>query len=321
MPRRVGLSLSLPIVLSSIAVALCAALLVGWIYVLVRNLRLSEQVVQHAWLLVAGIVSFLTIITVLVLFSVFLAREILEVRRQTSFIDSVTHELRSPLASLRLCLETLGREGLAEAQRATLRDMMLDDVERLTAFIDDILEASRLGHGQVATANNEVSLRDLIDDSIRVVKRRHRATAGEIVVDVPPEISLTTDAIALEMVLKNLIDNALKYSEAPYHIAIQARTSEDGHIHVLVTDRGLGIERRDLKRIFERFYRVPEEAVRERRGVGLGLFVVSAVVKQLGGSIHAFSEGRGKGTQLEVILPRVPRRLRGERRQDAEQNA
>ena len=137
--RRATRSISGPIILSSVSVALTATLLVGWILVIYRNQVLTQNWVGNAWLVVAGVVFFGAIDTVVILFPVFLAREILEVRRHTSFTDSVTHELRSPLASLRLCLQTLAREDLKDHQRDQLREMMLIDVERLTGFIVDIL--------------------------------------------------------------------------------------------------------------------------------------------------------------------------------------
>src|SRR5690606_17287747 len=112
MSTRSQRSISLPIALSSVAVALSIALLVGWTLLIVRNPALAHDIIANRVLLGVGIGGFFVIMTVLVLFSVFLVREIREVRRQTSFIDSVTHELKSPLSALKLCLETLGREGL-----------------------------------------------------------------------------------------------------------------------------------------------------------------------------------------------------------------
>src|SRR3970282_743259 len=157
MRRRTG-SISLPIVLGSITVALAIALLVGWTLVILQNLELTKAVVQNTWLLVAGVTSLGVIISVLVLLSVFMVRAILEVRRQTSFIDSVTHELKSPLAELRLCLDTLVRPELRDDQRETLRETMVDAGDRLSVFIDDILEASRLAHGRRGHALAEVDI-------------------------------------------------------------------------------------------------------------------------------------------------------------------
>jgi signal transduction histidine kinase len=298
-------SISGPIVYGSASVALTVALLVGWIYVILKSQELTQQAVGNLWLLVAGILSFTTIMAVLILFSVFLARGILEVRRQTTFVDSVTHELRSPLASLRLCLETLGRSELEDAQREKLRSMMLDDVERLSAFIDDILEASRLEHGSVRGHDfRHVALGPFLERCAATVRRRHHVAEDAIVLDVAPDLQLVTDPPALEVVLKNLLDNAVKYSDPPIEVKVVAAPLGDNLVRIEVIDNGVGIPGRALKRVFERFYRVDEEAVRTRRGTGLGLFVVRAIVGSLGGRLRAHSQGPGQGTCMTVDLPR-----------------
>jgi signal transduction histidine kinase len=282
---------------------LTTALLVGWILVIVRTQDFGEDWADHVWLLATGIVSFMAIIAVLVLFSIFLAREILEVHRRTTFVDSVTHELRSPLASLRLCLETLDREGLAEQQRVSLREMMREDVERLSAYIDDILEATRLEHaGKGGHTVTRVSLAALVDRCLAVVVRRHRVVPELITVDVPPDLVIATDPGALEIAVKNLLDNAIKYSDPPAQVHISA-TVKDAQLCIDVTDQGIGIPRRVLSRVFDRFYRVDDEAVRARRGTGLGLYVVQALVKGLGGRLSAQSDGPGKGTRMRICLP------------------
>jgi signal transduction histidine kinase len=240
--------------------------------------------------------------TVLTLFSVFLARQIIEIRRQTTFVDSVTHELRSPLASIRLGLDTLGREGLDVAQREQLREMMLDDVERLSGFIGDILEANRIEHGSHVRASNLVSLAELVDRCVKTVTKRHKLDPAQVKVDVDPELEFETDATALETVLKNLLDNAVKYSDSPAEVLVTAQC-RDRRLLIAVEDNGVGIPRRLLKRVFDRFYRVDEETTRARRGTGLGLFVVRALVRGLGGRLRAHSEGLGTGTRVTVELP------------------
>lgn len=311
-PRGPTRSISGPIILSSVAVALSVALLVGWILVIYRNQVLTQNWEGNAWLMITGIASFATIMTVLVLFSVFLAREIREVRRQTSFIDSVTHELRSPLASLRLCLETQAREGLLASQRQRLHDMMLDDIERLSAFVDDILESSRLAHGAEARDVAAFELASLVRRCLSTTAKRHRIERESISVELPPELVLHTDPMALEVVLRNLLDNAIKYSDPPRRVSLRARESAKGALVIEVSDNGVGIPKADLKRVFERFYRVDDEAVRSRRGTGLGLFVVASLVRGLGGRLRAFSAGPGEGTRVVVTLP--PRVLRPRRR-------
>jgi signal transduction histidine kinase len=302
-PHRTTRSISGPIILSSVAVALSGALLVGWILVIYRNQVLTQNWEGNAWLMIAGIVSFVTIMTVLVLFSVFLAREIREVRRQTSFIDSVTHELRSPLASLRLCLETQAREGLLTSQRQRLREMMLDDVERLSAFVDDILESSRLAHASEARGVEAFELAALVQRCIATTAKRHRIELDSIAVELPAGLVLHTDPMALEVILRNLLDNAVKYSDPPRRVGLRTSEGPRGALVLEVSDRGVGIPKADLKRVFDRFYRVDDEAVRSRRGTGLGLFVVASLVRGLGGRLRAFSAGPGEGTRMVVTLP------------------
>lgn len=302
----------------SVSATLTVVMLVGWIYVILKNQELTQQWVANFWLLVGGIVSLVAITTVLILFSVFLARQILEIRRQTTFIDSVTHELRSPLASIRLGLQTLGRSGLANAQREQLRENMLDDTERLAAFIDDILEATRLEYGRAGQLISEVSLHELIHSCVATVTRRHKVDPDVVTIDVDESLLLEIDATALETVLKNLLDNAVKYSNDPVRVQIAARARERGTVEIYVRDRGVGIPQSELRRIFDRFYRVDHEAVRARRGTGLGLFVVKALVEDLGGRLRAHSDGHDKGTTMTITLPHLPRSTRQTQEQERE---
>ncbi len=283
---------------------LSAALLVGWSFLLGQKIARSSDIAGDVWLLVLGAVSFVLIMVVLVLFVVSLARGIIEVRKQDSFIDSVTHELKSPLASLQLCLETLGREGLEESARESLRSMMLEDVDRLRAFIDDVLEANRLSYARPGMMNlSDVPLSQLAEQCAEAVRIRHKLDPEEVSVRVDPELVVTTDRAALEIVVKNLIDNAAKYSERPARVEVVARVDAANKVLLEVRDDGIGIDPKNLRRVFHRFYRVEDQEVRQRRGTGLGLFVVSALVKQLGGDVRAFSGGRGRGTTMRVELP------------------
>jgi len=305
--RKIRSSISIPITLGAITVLLSIALLVGWSFLLGQKITRSADVAGDVWLLVLGALSFVLIIVVLVLFVISLARGIIEVRKQDTFIDSVTHELKSPLASLQLCLETLGREGLEGDAREKLRRMMLEDVDRLRAFIDDVLEANRLSYARPGMLNlSDVSLTQLVEQCAASVRARHKLEPNEVLVDVDPEIIVSTDRAALEIVVKNLIDNAAKYSERPARVEVVARRESNQTVRFEVSDNGIGIDRKDLKRVFHRFYRVEDQEVRERRGTGLGLFVVWALVKQLGGKVQASSEGRGQGTTMRVELPVSP---------------
>lgn len=308
-------SIGTPITLTIVGVLLNIALLVGWTAILVQNIGASDQLAHtNRWLLFAGPASFAIIIVLLVIFCIRLVRDILEGRRQTRFIDSVTHELRSPLSSLRLCLQTQQRRQLTDEQRAELNQMMLDDVDRLSAFIDDILEASRIEHGGEGGVQQEFDLRGLVETTAQRVRTRYKVPEDSISNLVPEGITLVTDETALELVLRNLLDNAVKYSDPPCQVTVRAMVHR-GRVRVSVEDRGIGIPRAHIKRVFERFYRVPSVGVRKRQGTGLGLYVVSSLVKALGGRLAANSPGKDQGTIMSFTLP-VEVRLGPDTRQD-----
>lgn len=301
MARRVP-SLSLPIVMASVTVALSIALLVGWTLIILRNWQLA-QVTDNVWLLVSGILSFVVIATVLVLFVVFLAREITEVRRQDSFVDSVTHELKSPLASLYLCLQTIERRELAEEQKRKLIEMMLDDVDRLSGFVDDVLEASRVAYGRRVYELRPIDVTELVRKSSERLGKRYRERQPKITVECDDGLILHTDATAIETIVMNLLDNAVKYSGDDAKISVRCWLHVNGKARLEVTDNGIGLEPKMKKRIFERFVRGHGEEVRQRRGTGIGLYVVSSLAKTLGGRVWAESPGLGSGSTMTVELP------------------
>lgn len=306
MARRRNLpSISTPIIMASIAVPIAIALLVGWTLVFAGNLAQGDEIGTNVWLLVAGVIAFIALVVQMVMFAVFLGREILEVRKQDSFIDSVTHELKTPLASIKLGLQTLARPGLDDAKREYVRDMMLSDVDRLQRFVDDILQASRLAHDheRVHLQQDDVGLAALVDELALSVRVQHKLADDAIRVAIDPDLVLITDRAALAVVIRNLIDNAVKYSEpGAVEVTVKAEESPKGLV-LEVVDRGIGIPQADLKRVFHRFYRVSAEPVRSRKGTGLGLFVVWALVRSLGGKVEAASQGPGTGTTMRVTLP------------------
>jgi signal transduction histidine kinase len=303
MPRSPIRSISGPIVLSSVAVLLTVLLLIGWILVLRENQAVTDAIWSNRWLLAGGIISLALIMCVLVMFSVSLVREILESRRQQMFIDSVTHELKSPLASIKLCLDTMEREGLSATQREELRGMMLTDVERLSVFVDDILQASRIAHGRRSQTWTVVDVTRVLQESAESIRHRYGLPDGAFRMKAPDRMEIFTDPTALETILKNVLDNAVKYSGTSPEVAIEMRELQTGVLGITVTDKGIGIERRQLKRIFNRFHRAPGPQVNERSGSGLGLYVVHRLVRNLGGRIRAESAGAGQGSTMRIRLP------------------
>ncbi|MEO6185793.1 MAG: HAMP domain-containing sensor histidine kinase [Steroidobacteraceae bacterium] len=309
MPQSLNRSISVPIVLSAITVLMTLALLIGWILVISENLPLTRAFSGNRWLLAGGIASFVLVMSVLVLFSVSLVREILESRRQQMFIDSVTHELKSPLASIKLCLETLARPELSATQQVELRTMMLSDVERLTVFVDDILQASRIAHRRRSQTWTVVDVTRLLNLGIDGMRRRYDLPEAAFELDAPAKVEIFTDPTALEIIIKNVLDNAVKYSSADPHVQIEVRRLEAGHLAIVVRDQGIGIDRSQLKRIFKRFHRAPGALVNERSGSGLGLYVAYRLVRNLGGRMRAESGGQGTGTTMRIRLPLSAARL------------
>jgi signal transduction histidine kinase len=301
--RASNRSISVPIVVSVISVLLTSAVLVGWVLVIRENQLLTRAIWSNYWLLAAGTISLALIMSVLVLFSVSLVREILEGRRQQVFIDSVTHELKSPLASIKLCLDTLDRQGVSAVQRDDLRKMMLTDVERLSVFVDDILQASRIAHGLRSQTWTTVDVVQLLGSAIDSIRRRYELPPEAFKVSAPPALETVSDPIALEIILKNILDNAIKYSSANPVVEVDMQILGPALLGITVRDQGIGIERTQLKRIFQRFHRSPDARVKERSGSGLGLFVVHRLVSNLGGHIRAESAGKDQGTIMRLQLP------------------
>jgi signal transduction histidine kinase len=304
MPRSLNRSISVPIVLSSITVLMTLALLIGWIVVIREHLPLTDPFTINRWLLAGGIASFVLVMSVLVLFSVSLVGEILESRRQQMFIDSVTHELKSPLASLKLCLDTMARPGVSVAQQDQLRGMMQSDVERLTVFVDDILQASRISHRRRSQTWTAVDISRLLTQAADSIRARYHLAPEAIGLTIAPGVEIFSDPTALEIVFKNVFDNAVKYSGEDPRVIVDMRQLDTGHIGISVQDHGIGISRNQLKRIFKRFHRAPDPRVNERSGSGLGLYVAYRLLRNLGGRIRAESEGPGKGTTMRIRLPK-----------------
>ncbi|MEM9195275.1 MAG: HAMP domain-containing sensor histidine kinase, partial [Myxococcota bacterium] len=231
--RKTVRSISVPITLGAVAVPLAVALLVGWTLIYATRIADGSDVAGNVWLLVLGTVAFAAILSVLVLFSIFLVREILEVRRQDTFIDSVTHELKSPLASIKLCLQTLDRPELSAQQKSDLMAMMTDDVDRLSGLIDDVLQASRLAHDRdrVGLDVGEVEVRSMIEECAEVVCARHGLSDEMVTIEVEEKLHLRTDGAALQVVLRNLLDNAIKYGGTDPKVTVAARSDgRDGAV-------------------------------------------------------------------------------------------
>ena len=279
------------IVLSVLAVALN----ITWIL-----LNLREVV-----LLVLGIVFFALIITGLILNTIFLVREIRRNEQHDAFLNAVTHELKTPIASIKLYLETLKTRELPREKQVEFFDIMLDDNERLLSTVEQVLQASSTREKQRLLNLAEIDLGDLISDTVRNVISRRHLDDTTIRFTAPSEsVKVLGDRNELETAVTNLLDNAIKYSPDAPKISVKLKSRGSKSAELYIRDNGIGMARGDLKRIFKRFYRVPNASANAAKGTGLGLAIVRSIVEKHGGRIKAESKGEGKGTTFVVTLPR-----------------
>jgi two-component system, OmpR family, sensor histidine kinase SenX3 len=291
-------SIAFFITLGACLVALAIALNVGWILLNWREVAL----------LVLGAIFFVAIIAGMVLNTIFLVREIRRNEQHDSFINAVTHELKTPIASIRLYLETLQTRDVAPEKRKEFYAIMLADTDRLLSTVEQVLRAGQTGQRrrQLNLAPIDVSV--LAQECLELARTRYRLNADALTFDERLQDGqrplVKGDHDELRAALSNLIDNAIKYSDKEVRVSVEVADTVNHHIAVRVTDYGIGIPRAQLKRIFKRFYRVPGQMVARVKGTGLGLFIVQSIVERHGGKVRAESEGEGLGSTFIIQLPK-----------------
>ena len=294
-------SITFFITLGACLVALAVALNVGWILLNWREVAM----------LVLGIIFFSVIIAGLVLNTTFLVREIRRNEQHDAFINAVTHELKTPITSIRLYLETLQTRDVGETQRREFYSVMLADSDRLLHTVEQVLRAGQSGGRRHKRGGDPViDLAGVVRESLELARTRHPQLANgafsyaEKFRDGERPL-VKGDADELRAVFSNLLDNAVKYSPDEVRVSVQLMTIDARRLAVRVRDQGIGIPQAQLKRIFRRFYRVPGRFMTRFKGTGLGLFIVQSLVRKHGGRVYAESEGEGRGSTFTILLPRV----------------
>ena len=256
--------------------------------------------------LIVGILLFALIIAGIIIYTVFLVLEIKRNEDHDTFINAVTHELKTPLASIRLYLDTLKTRPVSDPQRQEFYDVMLADVERLRHTVDQVLKAGVVREKQRAAVRTPLDMGLLARECVDLAVTRHHLPPGAIALEAHDGASLMVrgDAEELRTVITNLLDNAVKYSGSDVRVTVSLAAPAPDTIWVRVRDRGVGIPRKQLKRIFNRFYRVQARGIRQVKGTGLGLYIVRAIARKHGGRVFAQSEGEGRGATFTVELPR-----------------
>jgi len=254
-----------------------------------------------------GVMFFGAITTGLVLNTIFLVREIRRNEQHDSFINAVTHELKTPITSIRLYLQTLERHEVDLAQRREFYRLMLDDTDRLLGTVEQVLKAGAVAHKGGGRQKVSLDFSSLVRECVDMARNgRH----------LPPEAlqfesalngagaQVSGDPEDLRTAVSNLLDNGIKYSGDKVEVSVRLDAPDDKHIRLSVQDHGVGIPPGELKRVFRRFYRVSTRALSQVKGSGLGLFIVKAIAKKHGGRAFALSDGEGHGTTVVVELPR-----------------
>ncbi len=254
-------------------------------------------------LLFFGALLLAAIIAGVVLNTIFLVREIRRNEQQDAFINAVTHELKTPVASIRLYLETLQTRALDELKRQEFYRIMLDDSDRLLGTIEQILRTGRIGAASRKPNLSRIDLGEVIQECVARAQALHRVPAGSLRYHPGPPVTVLGDLDEVQAAVSNLIDNAVKYSGSKVNVNVETANIEGGYVSVRVTDQGVGIPNRELKRIFKRFYRVPGFFATRVKGTGLGLYIVRSVAKRHGGRAWAESEGPGRGSTFVLQLP------------------
>jgi signal transduction histidine kinase len=295
-------SLKLPITLAVVMIVLLVAVLVGWVLLTVLPALEEDKSAPLYWtLLSVGTAFLVTIVVGVVLYLVLAIKTVNLNRRQSNFIDSVTHELKSPLASLKLCLQTLNRRQVSDEERVDFYRLMLEDTERLDHLINDVLEAGKVEKSHDKSEEQDIALHDLLAECVETVTLRYRTLKGSVTLDAQPAI-IRARRIDLEMIFRNVIDNAVKYSGTHARVTIHSWNNDGGQIVTEIADNGRGIPKKLRRKIFGRFVRLGSELQREQPGTGLGLYIVRTLVKRLRGSIQVRDGEQGRGTVFEIRL-------------------
>jgi len=224
-------------------------------------------------------------------------------RRQQNFLAAVSHEFKSPLASIRLAAETLLLRS-EEAHSKRLGERIIEDDERLLRMVDNLLDTNRLEEGRRTLSPERTSLRDAVQASIAEVGERALSNDIELIAEAAESVTLWVDRAALETILRNLLDNAIKACKAGDGHAITVKTEQsDGRLMLSVMDDGLGFSPEDASLMFEKFHRLGDELRRPTPGTGLGLYIVKRLAGLCRARVSATSAGTGRGATITISWP------------------
>src|SRR5437870_12350923 len=293
-------SIAFFITLGACLVALAVTLNVGWVVLNWRN----------GVMLILGVLFFAVIISGLVLNTIFLVREVRRNEQHDTFINAVTHELKTPVASIRLYLQTLQTREIDEAKRMECYNVMLADSDRLQNTIEQVLRAGTTGRSGRHLNRTNIDVSELVRECLSLAGRRHHLPEDALhyteALAPGEKVTVIGDLDELKAAVSNLLDNAIKYSGSKISVLVEIAKLDARRVAIRVTDQGVGISSVELKRIFKRFYRIPGAVATRVKGTGLGLFIVRSIAEKHGGRAYAESPGAGRGSTFTLQLPAAP---------------
>jgi two-component system, OmpR family, sensor histidine kinase SenX3 len=299
--RPKWLHVTVGIFLILVAIALNA----GWQFLASEEARVAREFQTVRFVVYFfGMMLFLLLIAGLGLLVILLVREVRLNERQSNFVSAVTHELKTPVASLKLYLDTLELREVPDARRLEFYRTMRQDIERLNVTINNVLNAAMYTDRPVVDPQ-PLDFARLVRRCIELTRTRRQLGPELIGCEGPETLVLRGDADALETAVLNLLDNAVKYSRERVEVEVELGAHGDGQAFLRVRDHGIGMSRAHLAFIFKRFYRIGAEVRRSRTGTGLGLFIVKSVVKGHHGTVSAESPGPDRGSTFTITLPGV----------------
>jgi signal transduction histidine kinase len=310
-PRR---SLGWPILLGVVLVGSIIALGVGWVLVSIAAALGSKNAAFYWAILGVGVALLVLVLVGVIVYAFLTVKAIALSQRQSNFIDSVTHELKSPLASLKLYLQTLTRRPVSAEQQADFHRFMLEDVERLDTLIDHLLDAAKTLQRRGPRGGETTALEPVLVQARDAVAKRYSIGTDTIPIGALDTGGVLADWLCvrgrpadLEILFRNLIDNAVKYSLPTPDVRVEAGAATAGGVVVRVLDNGPGIPAPERRNVFRRFVRLGSELERSTPGTGLGLSLVQSIVRHLRGRVTVRDRAPATGTVIEVRLPGVRR--------------
>jgi signal transduction histidine kinase len=287
--KSIGLFIALSVGLISVILLLY----VGWVLLSWRT----------GVFLALGILLLAMLISGVILNTFFLVREIRRNEQHDAFINAVTHELKTPIASIRLYLQTLQTRPVDDARRAEFYRIMVEDSDRLLATVEQVLRTGRIGAARGKPVLSRVNLGEVVEECVNRARTLYHL-APEALAFIPGVgASILANLDEVQAAVSNLIENAVKYSGSNVQVTVETASVDDEHVAVRVHDHGSGIPKAELKQIFKRFHRAPGPVAARIPGTGLGLYIVRSVAKRHGGRAWAESEGPGRGSTFVLQLP------------------